>query len=61
MVKTTQITERMTSNRENFLPATTRSPYSKKDGICTEGAAKVGLQAASPVQVHPKEKRGCNC
>ncbi|MGO4935972.1 hypothetical protein ACTQ40_10385, partial [Collinsella sp. Sow4_D11] len=34
------ITERMTSNRENFLPAMARSPYSKKDGICTEGAAQ---------------------
>lgn len=40
MVKTTQITERMTSNRENFLPAMARFPYSKKDGICTEGAAQ---------------------
>lgn len=40
MVNTTQITERMTSNRENFLPAIARFPYSKKDGICTEGAAQ---------------------
>lgn len=40
MVNTTQITERMTSIRENFLPAMARAPYSKKDGICTEGAAQ---------------------
>ncbi|MEO2546767.1 hypothetical protein ABG996_09370 [Collinsella aerofaciens] len=30
----------MTSIRENFLPAMAHSPYSKKDGICTEGAAQ---------------------
>ena len=40
IVNTTQITERMTSIRENFLSAMARSPYSKKDGICTEGAAQ---------------------